>query len=41
MKDLVQMLNDWHETKSIAIANDICEHLWCEMEAFEDAAQLD
>lgn len=41
MRDLTQMLHEWHETKSIALANDICEELWEEMETFEDDAQLD
>lgn len=36
MYGLKQMLEEWHETKSIAIADDICEMLWNEMEAFED-----
>lgn len=41
MADLTQTLNSWHKTKSIALAYDICEMLWNEMEAFEDDAQLD
>lgn len=36
MRDLKALLEEWHETKSIAIADDICEMLWNEMEAFED-----
>lgn len=36
MIDLKVLLEEWHETKSIAIADDICEMLWNEMEAFED-----
>lgn len=26
--DIKQLLQEWHETKSIATANDICELLW-------------
>lgn len=36
MKNLVGMLEEWYETKSIAIANDICEELWEEMEAYDE-----
>lgn len=41
MDNLIEMLNEWHETKSISIANDICEGLWKEMEEFEDESELD
>lgn len=41
MANLTQMLHEWHDTKSIALATDICEMLWNEMEAFENESQLD
>lgn len=41
MRSLVDMLTEWHETKSIAIASDICQELWEEMEAFDDELELD
>lgn len=26
--DIKQLLQEWHETKSIAVANDICQRLY-------------
>jgi len=34
--NLSEMLDQWHKTKSIAIAHDICEELWNEMEAYDE-----
>lgn len=34
--DLKEMLEEWHETKSISKATDICEELWEEMEAYDE-----
>ena len=34
--DLKAMLEEWHETKSISKATDICEELWEEMEAYDE-----
>ena len=28
MKSIDDLLEEWHQTKSIAVANDICERLW-------------
>lgn len=39
--DLKAMLEEWHETKDLSLANDICEELWEEMEDFEDEPELD
>ena len=40
--DLTKKLEEWHKTKSIALANDICEELWQEMEALEsEETELD
>lgn len=39
--DLQKMLEGWHETKSISLANDICQELYDEMEDFEDEPELD
>ena len=41
MIDLAQKLTEWHETKGLAAAYDICEELWKEMEAFENDVELD
>ena len=41
MVELQQSLQEWHDTKSIALANDICEQLYKEMEAFENEPELD
>jgi len=30
------MLERWHTTKDIGLANDICEELWEEMEAYDE-----
>lgn len=30
MNDIDEMLTEWHETKSISVATDICEQLWKE-----------
>lgn len=30
MNDIDKMLTEWHETKSISVATDICEKLWQE-----------
>ena len=34
--DLTAMVEEWHETKSISLAGDICEELWEEMEAYDE-----
>jgi hypothetical protein len=39
--DLKKMLEEWHETKSVSLASDICQELWDEMEDFEDEPELD
>ncbi len=39
--DLKAMLEKWHETKSLSLANDICQELYKEMEDFEDEPELD
>lgn len=39
--DLKKMLEEWHETKSVSLASDICQELWGEMEDFEDEPELD
>lgn len=36
MMDLQKMLEEWHETKSISLANDICQELYDEMEAYDE-----
>lgn len=41
MTNLRKMLEEWHETKDLTLANDICEALWEEMEDFEDEFELD
>lgn len=28
MESIDQLLEEWHETKNISVANDICERLW-------------
>ena len=28
MKSIDEMLEEWHETRNIGTANDICERLW-------------
>lgn len=28
MESIDQLLEEWYETKSISVANDICERLW-------------
>lgn len=28
MESIDQLLEEWHETKSVSVANDICERLW-------------
>ncbi len=28
MKSIDELLEEWHETKSISIASEICERLW-------------
>lgn len=36
MIDLKAKLEEWHETRSVAVANEICEELWEELEAFDE-----
>lgn len=38
--NLREMLIEWHDTKDLSLANDICEALWEEMEDYEEP-QLD
>lgn len=28
MKSIDELLEEWHETKSISVASEICERLW-------------
>lgn len=39
--DLKAMPEEWHETKDLSLANDICQELYDEMEDFEDEPELD
>ena len=41
MTDLREKLEEWQDTKSIAIAYEICEELCKEMEAFDGEPELD
>ena len=36
MMDIKKLLEEWHETKDLSLANDICEALWDELEEIED-----
>lgn len=35
--NLKEKLEEWHETKDISLASDICQELYDEMIAFEEA----
>lgn len=36
MINLRAMLEEWHDTKDLSLANDICEALWEEIEENEE-----
>ena len=36
MINLRAMLEEWHDTKDLSLANDICETLWEEIEENEE-----
>ena len=37
MESIDQLLEEWHETKSISVASEICERLWRAGHEEEDA----
>lgn len=36
MNDLKAMLEEWHDTRDLSLANDICQELWDELEAYDE-----
>jgi hypothetical protein len=39
--DLKALLEEWHKTKNLSLAYDICQKLYDEMKDFEDEPKLD